>query len=749
MRIPTIHIFRRRQWPVAGILMLGTLLVAPVSAIAPLTVRSGHDAPISALVAVEEEDLLFSAGEDGKLLVWDTESENLLQTIRADQLPVRRMLVYPDTERVALYSSDGQRHRITVWDWREGERRFLHTAGDEVLHMAVSSRESYLMYSGPSLRSLTVLDGDSGRSLPYLRDETGIVGWLVIATSEERVMTYAPSSGQIVYREIRSGRPVATFSGPRNVRSLTLLESRRFAAGIDESGQLVVVDLLSGDVAARAPAGSIESLQTDPQTGEILAITRTFGDRLTVLRYDFDGSALTRRYATRREFPAELSSVIAYGRGFFAGTRDGVLLRWPPFGADPLTFARSIVEPVTDLFVSDGQINMMSSQRIISIASDFFSDQRNRNDEASFLRQSMVRVQAGDDARFLADTWIDEPSGTERSSLLLWTPRNRDGRVQTYRLGSSRPDPVEVDLPAGLVDVDLYRNELLTLSRAGQVQLHDLARGRTTLSYRGRGLQTAIRSSRGVFVGRAGQGLLDASVLRLDAVTSETLPLESASDLVFYLSFDERRGRLYAIGLRRGGSEVTTIIEVFEGADFSRRRTILEVSGEYLDAVVIHDPTTGTAYTTLDDRGGILRWDGTRVSELLRNPAHIPERIFLQGEFLFSLNRDGTVSVVDRFRGEPVLDLYVLADTDGAWLAVRPDGRYLSSSDRLANTSFMSLNGSGSLASRRIALAEGSDTTGNTDEVRPLHRFESAEDPEILEETENFDPESGEIAPSS
>ena len=729
--------------------LLCMVLAAPLAAIAPLTVRSGHDAPIAALVALEGEELLFSAGEDGKLLVWDTGNGNLLQTIRADQLPIRRMLVYPDAERVALYSSDGQRHRITVWDWRDGERRFLHTAEDEVLDLAISSRSTYLVYASPSRQSLTLLDGDSGRRLPYLRTETGIVGWLVISTSEERVMTYSPASGDIVYREIRSGQAVASFTAPRDLQNLMLLESRRFAAGIDPSGQVVVIDLLSGDVADRVPAGTIESLQPDPATGEILAISRTFGERLTVLRYEFDGSELSRRYATRREFPDGLSTVVAAGRGFFAGTEDGLLLRWLPFGADPLTFAGSIVEPVTDLYVRDGRVNMLSAQRIISVASDFFSDQRRQNDNASFIRQSMVRIDAGAGARFLSDAWSEEPAGDERSRLMLWTPQNPSGRVQNYSLGSTRPRPVQVELPAGLVAVDLYQDELLTLSRAGQLALHDLVREQTRLNYRGRGLQTAIRTSRGVFVGRAGQGLLDASVLRLDAVTSETIPLQAESDLVFFLNFDERRGRLYAIGIRRDDSGVTTLVEVFEGADFTRSRTILEVPGEYLDAVIIHDPVTGTAYTTLDDRGGILRWDGTRVSELLRNPAHIPERIFLQGDFLFSLNRDGTVSVVDRFRGEPILDLYVLADTDGAWLAVRPDGRYLSSSDRLADSSFMSLNGSGSLASRRIELAAGSDTTGDGDDAVPVHRFESAEDPEIIEETENFDPESGEIAPSS
>lgn len=723
--------------------LMGTVIAVFSMHAEPLiTVRSGHNAAVTALSWSSAGNRLFSAGEDGKLTVWDTTSGRLLQSIRADQLGVRKMVIYPDGERVALYSSDGQRHRITVWNWRTGEREFLHAPQDEVLTMTVSDQETYLMYSMPSRQSVRVLDAGTGRPLPFLRQETGIVSWMVIASSEERVMMYTPSTGRITYRTIVTGRSVAEFEAPRQLTMPNLLSARRYAVARDADGLLAVVDLLSGEVVDAAPAGEIGSISVDAANGEIVLLTDTFGGRRSIRRYRFADGTLQQRYATFREIPEDVTGVAVAGRGFYGGTETGDLLQWMPFEAASSLFAESILEPINDLYVTQNQLHMLTPDRIITISSDFFNEQYSATRETSFLRQSMIPLPIGDAGQFLPN---------DDGDLLLWTPRNPQSRLNNYRLGERQIDPIDFSVASGLLDVDIYGDELLTLSRSGTLELRDRFNGSLITSYRGRGLQTAIRTRRGVFIGKARQGLLDSAILRVNPDTGETVPLETESDLVFALEFDLRRGRLFAIGVRSAeGGSISTVVEVFEGVAFDRRRTILEVPGEYLDAELIHDPVTGTAYTTLDDRGGILRWDGSRISELLRSPAHIPRKVYLQGEFLYTLNRDGSVSVVDRMRGRPVIDFHVIEATNGAWVATRPDGRYLASSDVLAHPSVLSINMQReTLESRRLTIEERAIPREEQEAERPLHRFDSAENEDLLDETESFTPESGAPAPSS
>jgi WD40 repeat protein len=716
--------------------------VTPSPAEPLITVRSGHNAPVTALTWRSVGDHLFAAGEDGKLTVWDTASGRLLQSIRADQLGIRKMVIYPDGERVALYSSDGQRHRITVWNWRSGEREFLHAPEDEVLAMTVSDQETYLMYSMPSRQSVRVLDAETGRPLPFLRQETGIVSWMVIASSEERVMMYTPSTGRITYRTIVTGRSVAEFDAPRQLAMPSLLSTRRYAAARDVDGLLTVVDLLSGEVVDTATAGEIDSISVDTSDGEIVLLTDTFGGRRSIRRYRFAEGTLQQRYAPFREIPEDVTGIAVAGRGIYGGTRTGELLQWLPFEAASSLFAESILEPISDLYVTESQLHMLTAERVITISSDFFNEQYGATRETSFLRQSVIPLPIGEEGQFLPN---------DDGDLLLWTPRNSRSRLNTYRLGERQIDPIDFPVPGGLLDVDVYGDELLTLSRSGTLELRDRINGSLITSYRGRGLQTAIRTRRGVFIGKARQGLLDSAILRVNPDTGETVPLDTESDLVFALEFDLRRGRLFAIGVRStDDGTISTVVEVFEGVAFDRRRTILEIPGEYLDAELIHDPVTGTAYTTLDDRGGILRWDGARISELLRSPAHIPRRVYLQGEFLYTLNRDGSVSVIDRGRGRPVIDFHVIEATNGAWVATRPDGRYLASSDVLAHSSVLSVNmDRETLDTRRLTIEERAIPQEEQEAERPLHRFDSAENEDRLEETEMFVPESGAPAPSS
>ncbi|MCG8477565.1 MAG: WD40 repeat domain-containing protein, partial [Spirochaetales bacterium] len=545
-------------------ILICVLVSSSLAALPLITVRSSHSSQIHDMVYETEEDLLFTAGEDGKLLVWDTSEERLVQSIRIDQIPLQKIALYPDSERIAVYSSDGQRHRITVWRWREGTRSFLYTPEDAVLWMVPSPQGSYIMYSIPSLRSVRVIDGDNGRALPFLRQNTGIVSWMVVADSEERVMTYAPATGEIAYRTVTNGRIAGSFEGPRNLSLLTLLSTRRFAAARSGTGRLVVIDLLSGNQVAQADVGDIESIQTDAGNGDIIAVIQ--GDRnRTVRRYRFTGDAVQQRYATRRELSPSVVSQTFADDTLFAGTRNGEILSWPPFASRPLSFAENQINPVSDLYAVENRLHMLTPDRVVSIASDFFDAQTRDGEDTSYVSFGETSVAAGGRSRFIV----------AEDDLLLWTPESRDGRIKSYQIDTSELTPLDWTLESGLLSIHAYQDEILSLTRGGTVELRQQTSGDLLFSYRGRGLQTAIRTSRGIFVGNARQDALDSAILRLNPHTQETVPLETESRLVFFLAFDERRGRLFAIGVRDNRSGVpSTVIEVFEGVNLNRRRTI-------------------------------------------------------------------------------------------------------------------------------------------------------------------------------
>ncbi len=684
------------------VLLVAALVLLAVSSVYPIpraTLRSAHAASVTASAVTGEENLLVTAGADGKMIVWDTETDRLLRSIRIDRLPIDALAPYPDGSRIAVYSTNGAGiDRISVWDWRSGERVFLHQTTSEVLSLSVSPGGRYLTYTVPGLESLVILDARSGAQIRSRAGATGLISWHVVGTSERRVVTYTPTDGSLVYREIGSGEIAGSFQAPEQLDLLTILPSRRHAVASAPGDRLTVIDLLSGAVTDSRSVGDVIGIYQTPETEEILVHSRSSAGRHSIRRFGVQDGELELRFAQPRTIPDSVTVVRPVNRELFAGTEDGSILRWPAFESVASVMAENLIEPVSDIYFAEDRLHLLTADRVISISSDFFNHESGDRIETSFVRDRVAEINAGPESRFIADADED---------LLVWMPRDLEAAVHEFRLYSSQTDPVLLPYPTSIQAVDAHDNRILLVSRAGRVQLFDRISNEELFSYPGIGIQTAIATSRGVFVGKTDQGPIDSALLRLNPETGETVPLTTAADLVFYLYYDERRGRLYSIGLQRDSREVPrTIIEVIEGASFDRRRSIIEVTGEYLSAQVAVDSTTGLTYTNLDDRGGIVRWERARPAALIRNPAHVPERMIVAGDYLFSANADGTVSVVDRYAGTAVMDFYVLRNTRGDWIAMQQDGGYAASSARQVNERTISVNDDRwSLESLRLFIA--------------------------------------------
>lgn len=716
------------------VLLLSVFVVSRLPAIPRATVRSSHSASVTTMVPIGDSGFFATGGEDGKLIVWDPESDRILRSIRVDRLPIRLIAPYPDGRRIAVYSSDGAgSDRISVWDWEEGTRVFLHHSRQELLSLSVSPAGSYVLYTVPDLRSLLILDAEDGDTLPLLTGSTGIVGWHLIGASEQRVVTYNPTSGDLVYRELAGVGVARRFEAPRRLGMLTILEDRRYAAAVDADGMLVVLDLLSGSITDTVSAGEIIGLHVDPDNSDLVVHTRSFNGTQGIRRFGFDAGDLSQRFSQPRRIPSNVTVVLPLGRELFAGDDVGSVLRWPAFESGPSTVARNRTEVVSDIYYAENRLHLLTSERVISISSDFFAYGSGSQSETSYIRERTVPLDAGPDSRFVPTGEID---------LLLWTPGSGEEAIREFRFYSTRANPLGFPIPSSLIAVDADEDSLLVVSRTGRLQLLDRRTGDPIFVYPGIGLQTAILTSRGIFVGKSEEGPVDSALLRLNPDTGETVPLDTEAQLVFSLYYDERRGRLFSLGLRRNRDDtVSTIIEVLEGVTFQRRRTIIEVGGEYLSGHVIVDPITGIAYTNLDDRGGILRWDGARTTELLRNPAHVPGRMVVAGDYLFTVNGDGTVSVIDRYEGVPVMDVHVLRGTAGEWIAMQPNGAYYSSSERYANKRTISVNDPRySIDSLRLRLTD--ETEDTNDRHREL-------DPRDEQQEDSFDPFGEDPAPSS
>lgn len=647
----------------------------------PTTViRNSHQSGVSVIqVTGQEDQTLVTGGDDGKLMFWDLPTQRLVQSIRVGRYPVQDISFYPDGQRVAVLSSDGRRQfRITVWNWNTGERLFRHVPDGDVLHMEVSPGGRFIFYSTTDRASMRVLNADTGQARALLQQNTGIISWFVPAASEERIMLYSPANGTIEYRNVSSGDIAASFQAPPGLEHLTLLEQRRFAAGRNREGQLAVVDLLSGAVMATLPMGPIEDIHLIPNTSDFAVVTRDRTGPPAVHRLRFENGRITRRFSQSQAISENAAAFLQTDRELIGALTDGRLFRWSSLSPGGAVFAEPVVLPIADINLHHDTIQLLTANEIISISRDVL-------DNFDRVQYRSMPLQAAPTAQFLAP-------GSD--SALIWN-RLPGGMDPVVQLDSPalQVTALPFELPQQPIHMSATDRAILTITRAGEVRKWDRDTGETTFSYRSTGIQTALYTDNQVFIGKSFRGgILDSSILLIDPRSGETVPLTSDADIVFSLSFDPRRGRLFAIGIRTDANgRPATILEVHEGVGFQRRRVILELPGEYLDAIVAVDYPSGTIYTTLDDRGGILRWDGARIVALDRDLAHIPRRLFLTPEYVIALNNDGTVTALSRRTGQVQVKVGVIdSGTSGSWIAVRHDGAVYTTHDFLRSPRFIS-----------------------------------------------------------
>jgi hypothetical protein len=281
-----------------------------------LLVDSSHAGPVNDLVYDPASGLLFSAGQDGTVRIWEPEGR-LRASLRVSHRPVQRLALHPSLPQFsALVGEASKTETLAAWDWERGDELFSLTSDRQLMHLAYAPQGNYLAYSRADYRSLAAVDSRSGADLGLLRTGFGIVSFFAISRNGSTIMGYQPS-GLITYWDLQADRSLRQLRTLADLSLIRITPSNRhiLAAAGD---RLVAVDLLSGALAAEEDVPGLARLALAPE-GEELAADSADGLR----RWHFTGSTLAA--GGTEEPPGELPlTALAYGSGgLYAGDQDG------------------------------------------------------------------------------------------------------------------------------------------------------------------------------------------------------------------------------------------------------------------------------------------------------------------------------------------------------------------------------------------------------------------------------------------
>jgi hypothetical protein len=657
-----------------------TLLALGVSAVAALrgfssgapeadlrsVVNSGHAGSVLDLQYDDRLSLLFSAGADGTVRVWDQDG-SLVRKLHVTALSAESIAVSPVAPQVAVVVTDGTgSHFLAVWDWEKERQLYRVPLKEDPSFLRFSALGTYVFFGESSWQGLKIIRSADGAPVPFHPEGFGIVGFAEFSRTEKTLMTYQVS-GRITYWDLATGSQSLDVPSVPYLAGIRISRDRSFLVGYTAT-EIVRVDAVSGTVRGRAPITGVVSFDVSPAGDELTCIA---GPGRQVTRWALGGDSISAS-AGIPDLP-QPPALIAYGADalYFAGTSGGLIA--VNTRGDVSQFGKNVVADLTGFDAGEGRVALGSRDWVRVFSSESI--------EGSAPLTSLRTIQAPNPfsdsvgLAFLgAGKLLAWGSGSSVVPALASLDTGMEGTA--LRAGPSFaaiPSPFR----APLIDLRAAAAELIGVETGGTVRVVDPVTGASRFDARIAGAGTAVRiSAKEIVAARNASSGPAGSLLRINMDTGETVAIPGRNIFTYALLLDRgapgRGPRLYSIGI---DSARSTNLMMHEGAGFERETLLDSVAEEDLDASLSLDPDQHVLYAAFG-RDRVVAWDGQALRSLTMENS-VPRRLVARRRLVFSVNKDSTVTVVDAQTGAQRGQIALFSD--GEWCVVFRDGSYAAS----------------------------------------------------------------------
>ena len=627
-------------------------------------IDSGHAGAVRWIESDERRGLLFTAGDDGTVRIWDRSAGTLVRALHVTQLSAVRIAVNPSATQLAVVVTDGSASFLSVWDWEKERQLYRLWLKEDPAFLRYSGQGTYVLFGESSWQGLKIIRSEDGSPVPFHPEGFGIVGFAELSRTEKTLMTYQVS-GRITYWDLATGNQTLDVPTVPYLSGIRIWPDRGSLVGYSAT-EIVRVDAVSGAVRSRAPIPGVVSFDLSPAGDELTCIA---GPGRQVTRWGTDGDSFSGTAAV----PAlpQPPSMVACGTDavFFAGSSGGLYA--VSSGGDVTEFGGNVVAELTGFDAGAGRVALASRDWVRVFSSASFDGSAPltalRTLQAPNPFSAAAALAFLGQGRLLA--WA---TGSSSAPALASLDTGMD-------IGSPAPAFASIPSPfrAPLTDLRAAADELVGIETGGTLRIADPVTGAPRFDTRVPGAGTAVRVSAGEIVAaRNSSGGSAASLLRINMGTGETVSIRGRDLFTFALLLDRGiSGRdlgLYSIGI--DSSRSTNLLR-HDGAGFEKETVLDSVPEEDLDANLCLDPDQHVVYATLG-RDRVVAWDGKSLRSLtVENSA--PRRLVARGKLLFSVNKDSTVTVADAQTGARRAEIALFKD--GEWCIVFSDGSYAAS----------------------------------------------------------------------
>jgi hypothetical protein len=642
-------------------------------------VNTGHIGEVTSIEYDNSRDMLFSCGEDGTIRIWNASNGQLLNSLQASHLPITRFAIHPEDPKIAVIESDGiSTFHLSVWNWRNAEKLFTHKLTENPLVFFYSPLGNYIVYSRPVWESLVFLDAEKGYRLSYLDRGFGIVTAAFMSKTERTLVSYT-QSGQLQYWDVNSGNRKEQFRTLADLESIQFTAEGQYMIGSNGS-RLSVVELTTGEEAYSTLLSGIASLSFDDNTNEMLCYGTNETGRY-IRRYRLGTRFLYELTAPEVPPNSVINDIAFYSGMLYAATRSGAILSSRMYAPEPDVFSKNELAAVTGVAVNDEYLTLATKDTLIVFISEIFKMTADISIPESFSVRA-YRNPLGEEVGL-------NPLSGKRFGV--WSTEGQRGTLSSFSPINGRFEELFAS-PHPFISVETFEGrfgdeKLLLLDAGGGCIITDVRSASPEFTYRAYGIHDVVHiGEETLLAGRSKTSQIQSPLLLINFRTGETASVHDQNVITFEVEYDPLSSTLYSIGVEKRRDTLRTVLKSHTGSMYERTDPLMSFVGEDHSASMAIDAENSNLFSSLGFGGVMmLSWNG--VTSLERT-GHIPRDLSIFGNYLYCLNKDYSVTLLNRFTGKKLMDLYIFID--GSWLAVFVDGSYYTSSTGYKNLNIYS-----------------------------------------------------------
>lgn len=627
-----------------------------------------HRSSVNSFAAIEnilgEESRIFSCGDDGFLIKWT--EDGLGEHYQVTDLQIKMSARSPNGEDIAIYETDGGSiHQVSVWNWKNLNRKFAKRFSDPVTTISYSSKGTFVCVGTASVEGAYFLHSQSGNIISKISEKLGVVNFLKTSDSENSICVYSPQ-GTVSYYNFRNGQRKARFNTERDLEQPTLFNNNIFLAGV-KGGYLHVVQAQTGQSIGNYPVGNAVLLSSKSDK-DLYFITKAGNARtytLNVIKNDRNKFVIAPQVVKTLTFSnlkVEFVSGVKNKSTVYLGTKDG----------NVYSFAADIV--AQDGYALEGEMpESQKNETILPLTDNMYDyisdiDSTGSSNEFYFLTANALYKSAYDNG-------VVEKKGTNPGytnilvyggNAILWSKETRRA-VQILDIATGALSVLFT--PENNIQVlRLFADNLISIEGNSSVYRFNISEKKRENLYKGTGLQDAVLFSENeLYVAKTSSTAPQSSLLYVDCKTKETVPMtHPKADVIYSLCFDSsvQNPQIYGIQIAADMSGKSNSTSIFSWNPSSKlAATVLKIGEEDTEAFAnLSYPVLFTNIGKTQLRSYNMN---TRRNFLYKRSASMPIKVVAGEERLVALNRDGSISWYNPDMNGVLADWYLTAD--GQW----------------------------------------------------------------------------------